>query len=108
GRERNPAGRARADRAAGRSGRAGAPSAGHRSGHPFRGRGGGPGRSRPSGARGGMKVLSANRLTDGRVIYWGAEGQAVENLAEALWLDGEAAEAALASASARPALFANP
>lgn len=55
-----------------------------------------------------MKVLSANRLTDGRVIYWGAEGQAVENLAEALWLDGEAAEAALASASARPELFVNP
>lgn len=55
-----------------------------------------------------MKVLTANRLTDGRVIYWGAEGRAAESLSEALWLDGEEAEAALATALGRPELFVNP
>ena len=55
-----------------------------------------------------MKVLTANRLTDGRVIYWGVEGRATESLAEALWLDGEEAEAALAAAAARPELFVGP
>lgn len=55
-----------------------------------------------------MKVLTANRLTDGRVIYWGAEGHAVESLAEALWLDGAEAETALAAATARPELFVGP
>lgn len=55
-----------------------------------------------------MKVLTANRLTDGRVIYWGVEGCVTESLSEALWLDGEEAEAALAAAAARPELFVNP
>ena len=55
-----------------------------------------------------MKVLTANRLSDGRVLYWGAAGLATEALSEALWLDDAEAETALASASARPDLFVNP
>lgn len=55
-----------------------------------------------------MKILTANRLDDGRVIYWGAEGRATEHLPEALWLVGDEAEAALAQAQGRPELFVNP
>lgn len=55
-----------------------------------------------------MKVLTANRLTDGRVIYWGVDGRVTDVLAEALWLDEAEAETALAGALSRPELFVGP
>ena len=45
-----------------------------------------------------MKVITANRLTDGRVIYRTADGQWSPNLAEAQPLEESAAETALALA----------
>ncbi|WEK59244.1 MAG: DUF2849 domain-containing protein [Candidatus Brevundimonas phytovorans] len=55
-----------------------------------------------------MKLLTANRLNDGRVIYLGEADAAVETIAAARPLDAEAAETALALAQSRPAVFVNP
>lgn len=55
-----------------------------------------------------MKLLTANRLTDGRVVYLGEANQAVDTIEAALLLDVEAAEAALALAQSRPAVFVSP
>lgn len=46
-----------------------------------------------------LKILTANRLRTGDVLYWKA-GSWIEQLAEADIFAGEAAEAALASAQA--------
>ncbi|MEO0398401.1 MAG: DUF2849 domain-containing protein [Pseudomonadota bacterium] len=49
-----------------------------------------------------MKAVTANLLTDGRVVYLGPEGDWVERLQEAqLFADDAAADAALASVAAR-------
>ncbi|MFC5371079.1 DUF2849 domain-containing protein [Brevundimonas faecalis] len=55
-----------------------------------------------------MKLLTANRLSDGRVVYLGEADAAVDAIEAARVLDAETAETALASALARPALFVNP
>lgn len=55
-----------------------------------------------------MKLLTANRLNDGRVIYLGEADAAVEAIDAARVLDAEAAETALVLAQSRPAVFVNP
>jgi hypothetical protein len=55
-----------------------------------------------------MKIVTANRLADGRVIYLAADGGAVEHLEAAGRFEEDAAEAALAQAAAQPAVFVNP
>lgn len=55
-----------------------------------------------------MKIITANRLSDGRVIYVGEAGAVVEALAAAAVFEPEAADAALAEAAAQPAVFVNP
>lgn len=55
-----------------------------------------------------MKIVTANRLSDGRVIYADASGEAVEALDQAGRFDGEAADAALSRAAGDPATFVNP
>lgn len=55
-----------------------------------------------------MKLLTANRLNDGRVIYLGEADLAVETIDAARPLDDAAADAALAQAHSRPAVFVNP
>ena len=55
-----------------------------------------------------MKLLTANRLNDGRVIYLGEADAAVEAIDAARILDADAAEAALTLAQSRPAVFVNP
>lgn len=55
-----------------------------------------------------MKIVTANRLTDGRVIYVGPSGTPVGALDQAARLDGEAADAALSLAARDPAVFVNP
>lgn len=55
-----------------------------------------------------MKLLTANRLNDGRVIYLGEADAVVEAIDAARPLDADAAEAALAQAQSRPAVFVNP
>ncbi len=60
-----------------------------------------------------MKLITANRLSDGRVIYLGANDEAVDAIADAATyddapLDGTRADAALALAAARPDVFVNP
>ena len=54
-----------------------------------------------------MKLLTANRLDDGRVIYW-AEGGTTPDLSQAARLDDAEADDVLAQAKARPGLFVNP
>lgn len=55
-----------------------------------------------------MKAITANRLTDGRVIYRTAEGQWSSRLDEAEHLDGDAAEARLAEAEAEFGIAVGP
>lgn len=55
-----------------------------------------------------MKIVTANRLSDGRVLYLGADGAPVLSLAEAGRFDAADADAALATAAGRPDLFVNP
>lgn len=55
-----------------------------------------------------MKIVTANRLSDGRVIYAGPSGDPVGTLDQAALLDGEAADAALSRAARDPAIFVNP
>lgn len=55
-----------------------------------------------------MKILTANRLSDGRVIYAGPSGAAVDALALAARFDEAAADAALERALALPQTFVGP
>lgn len=55
-----------------------------------------------------MRIVTANRLSDGRVIYVDADGDAVERLEDAALFAEADAEAAVAAAAARPAVFVNP
>ncbi|WP_396593487.1 DUF2849 domain-containing protein [Brevundimonas sp. R86498] len=55
-----------------------------------------------------MKIVTANRLSDGRVIYATASGDPVETFAEAGQFEDEAAHLALSRAAGDPATFVNP
>ena len=55
-----------------------------------------------------MKIITANRLSDGRVIYVGEAGAVVESLTLAAVFEPDVAEEALALAAAQPAIFVNP
>ncbi len=56
-----------------------------------------------------MKTITANRLTDGRVIYRTADGEWTEDLSRAERLADDAnAEARLAEAEAEPAIAVGP
>lgn len=55
-----------------------------------------------------MKIITANRLSDGRVIYVGPQSTTVEALSEAALFDGDDADAALIAAAAQPATYVNP
>lgn len=55
-----------------------------------------------------MKVVTANRLSDGRVLYAGPAGEPVEAFDQAGRFEAEAADAALSRAALQPAIFVNP
>ena len=55
-----------------------------------------------------MKIVTANRLSDGRVIYLGEADAVVETIGAARLLNESAAETALTQAQSRPAIFVNP
>ncbi|GLK47088.1 hypothetical protein GCM10017620_00610 [Brevundimonas intermedia] len=55
-----------------------------------------------------MKIVTANRLSDGRVIYAGVDNQPVDRLEQAAVLDETTAAIVLADAAARPDIFVNP
>ncbi|MBB5746053.1 DUF2849 domain-containing protein [Brevundimonas variabilis] len=55
-----------------------------------------------------MKLITANRLSDGRVIYVGADDGAVDAMLQAASFDEDQADAALGRAAARPDVFVNP
>lgn len=55
-----------------------------------------------------MRIVTANRLSDGRVIYLGEDARVVESLAEAALFDGAEAEAALIAAASQPGTWVNP
>ncbi len=53
-----------------------------------------------------MKAVTANRLSDGAVVYLGAHGALVEKFNHAALFDNEAADRALASFRARSTVIA--
>ena len=55
-----------------------------------------------------MKIVTANRLSDGRVIYVGVDNQPVERIDQASVLDDAAAEIVVAEVTGRPEVFVNP
>ena len=55
-----------------------------------------------------MKIVTANRLSDGRVIYAGVDNQPVEGIDQASTLDDATAEIVLAEVAGRPDIFVNP
>jgi hypothetical protein len=55
-----------------------------------------------------MKIVTANRLSDGRVIYVGVDNQPVERIDKASMLDDAAAEIVIAEVAGRPEIFVNP
>ena len=55
-----------------------------------------------------MKIVTANRLSDGRVIYAGVDNQPVDGIEQASVLDDAAAEIVLADVAGRPDVFVNP
>jgi hypothetical protein len=54
-----------------------------------------------------MKLITANRLSDGRVIYVGEDASVVEDIAAAALFDEDAADAALIAAASQPGVFVN-
>ena len=55
-----------------------------------------------------MKIVTANRLSDGRVIYVGVDNQPVERIDQASILDDATAEIVIAEVAGRPEIFVNP
>lgn len=55
-----------------------------------------------------MKIITANRLSDGRVIYLGEVGLPVEGLDQAGLFNDLTAPQALEQATGNPAVFVNP
>lgn len=55
-----------------------------------------------------MKIVTANRLSDGCVIYAGVNNEPVERIDQASVLDDTAAEVVLADVAGRPDVFVNP
>jgi len=55
-----------------------------------------------------VKIVTANRLSDGRVIYVGLDNEPVEHIDKASVLDDTAAEVVLAEVAGRPDVFVNP
>ncbi|PZO01396.1 MAG: DUF2849 domain-containing protein [Alphaproteobacteria bacterium] len=55
-----------------------------------------------------MRLITANRLSDGRVIYLGPHDRAVEAMTLASAFDDDEADAALVRAASRPDIFVNP
>lgn len=55
-----------------------------------------------------MRIVTANRLSDGRVIYADPSGEPVEAFDRAGRFEDEAADAALARAAGDPGVFVNP
>ena len=55
-----------------------------------------------------MKLLTANRLSDGRVIYWGPGDGPVETIDQAAVLDDDEAVDILARATGRQDVWVNP
>ncbi|WEK38754.1 MAG: DUF2849 domain-containing protein [Candidatus Brevundimonas colombiensis] len=55
-----------------------------------------------------MRIVTANRLSDGRVIYAGVDNQPVDSIEQASVLDEAAAEIVLAEVAGRPDVFVNP
>jgi hypothetical protein len=55
-----------------------------------------------------MKIVTANRLSDGKVIYVGVTGRPVLSLGQAARFVAEAADRALAEAALSPDPFVNP
>lgn len=55
-----------------------------------------------------MKIVTANRLSDGRVIYAGSSGEPVDALEAAGQFEDDAADLALSRAAGDPATFVNP
>ncbi len=55
-----------------------------------------------------MRIVTANRLSDGRVIYAGVDNQPVEGIDQASVLDEATAEIVLAEVAGRPDVFVNP
>ena len=55
-----------------------------------------------------MRIVTANRLSDGRVIYAGVDNQPVGHIDQASVLDDAAAEIVLAEVAGRPDVFVNP
>lgn len=54
-----------------------------------------------------MKLVTANRLSDGRVIYVGEDAAVVEDIAAAALFEGDEADAALIAAASQPGAFVN-
>jgi hypothetical protein len=55
-----------------------------------------------------VKIVTANRLSDGRVIYAGVGSRPVEGIDQATVLEDAAAEIVLAEVAGRPDVFVNP
>ena len=55
-----------------------------------------------------MKLITANRLSDGRVVYVGPDGGPTAELDRAAMFEDDEAAAALAAAAARPDVFVGP
>lgn len=55
-----------------------------------------------------MKLLTANDLASGRVIYWSQDDRPTALLTEARMIAPDEAEGLLARAQARPDLYVNP
>ena len=55
-----------------------------------------------------MKIVTANRLSDGRVIYAGVDNQPVDRIDQASVLDEATADIVLTEIAGRPDIFVNP